>query len=76
MGANDGKNKGGWEQSYNCSTTLLSMVISSLNFREACHGNLVQQKCWSENIVQLQVLGPSDFMTQVSIKLLVYNYKA
>ena len=38
---------------------------------------LVQQKCWSENIlVWLQVLGPSDFMTQVSIKLLVYHHKA
>ena len=32
---------------------------------------------WSENLlVQLQVLGPSGFMTQVSIKLLVYHHKA
>ena len=44
MGTNDGKNKGGWEQGYNCSTTLLFMVISSLNFREACHGNFGQSK--------------------------------
>ena len=38
---------------------------------------LVQQKCWSENIlVQLQLLGPSGFMTQVSINLLVHHHKA
>ena len=38
---------------------------------------LVQQKCWSENIsVRLQVLGASGFMTQVSIKLLVYHHKS
>ena len=44
MGANNDKNKGGWEQGYNCSTTLLSVVISSLNFREACHENFGQAK--------------------------------
>ena len=37
---------------------------------------LVKQKCWSENISPIPGTCPSDFMTQVSIKLLVYHHKS
>ena len=77
MGANDDKNKGG----LGARLQLFYYTTVYGNIQFELQGAL-SWKLWSSKnvglriLVRLQVLGPSGFMTQVSIKLLVYHHKA